>query len=126
MPPIIRTGAVKTAQDRVCAHSVDRRGWEEMNGPARAADRPSMRKARISIRCHQAGQARLASSAIEAYCRLRQPLRAGFATVARLREQGKKRVSGMSGHAHAMKELLLNRQRIEQVKRGYFYRLAGG
>ena len=101
-------------------------GWEEMNGPARAADRPSMRKARISIRCHQAGQARLAGSAIEAYCRLRQPLRAGFATVARLREQGKKRVSGMSGHAHAMKELLLNRQRIEQVKRGHFYRLAGG
>ena len=94
-------------------------GWEEMNGPARAADRPSMRKARISIRCHQAGQARLASSAIEAYCRLRQPLRAGFATVARLREQGKKRVSGMSGHAHAMKEVLLNRQRFEQVKRGY-------
>ena len=88
--------------------------WEEMNGPARAADRPSMRKARISIRCHQAGQARLASSAIEAYCRLRQPLRAGFATVARLREQGKKRVSGMSGHAHAMKELLLKRQRFEQ------------
>ena len=62
-------------------HTVWTDGWEEMNGPARAADRPSMRKARISIRCHQAGQARLASSAIEAYCRLRQPLRAGFATV---------------------------------------------
>ena len=58
-----------------CAHTVWTDGWEEMNGPARAADRSSMRKARISIRCHQAGQVRLASSAIEAYCRLRQPLR---------------------------------------------------
>ena len=35
-------------------------------------------------RWHQAGQARLASSAIEASCRLRQPLRAGFASAARL------------------------------------------
>ena len=85
-----------------------------MNGPARAADRPSMRKARISIRCHQAGQARLASSAIEASCRLRQLLRAGFATVARLRTQGNKRVSGLSGYAHAANELLLHRLRIEK------------
>ena len=113
MPPIIRTGAVKTAQDSVRTQC-GQNGWEEMNGPERAADHPSMRKARISIRCHQAGQARLASSAIEAYCRLRQPLRAGFATVARLREQVRKRVSGMSGHAHATKELLLHRLRFEQ------------
>ena len=94
-------------------HTVWTDGWEEMNGPERAADRPSMRKAQISIRWHQAGQARLASSAIEASCRLRQPLRAGFATVARLREQGKKRVSGMSGHAHAAKELPVHRLRFE-------------
>ena len=33
VPPIIRTGAVKTAQDRVCAHSVDRRvGRDERPG----------------------------------------------------------------------------------------------
>ena len=37
-----------------CAHTVWTDGWEEMNGPERAADRPSMRKARISIRWHQA------------------------------------------------------------------------
>ena len=95
-------------------HTVWTDGWEEMHGPVRAADRPSMRQARMSIRCHQAGQAQLASSAIEAYRRLRQPLRAGFATVARLREQGKKRVSGMSGHAHAAKELPVHRLRFEQ------------
>ena len=77
-----------------CAHTVWTDGWEEMNGPERAADRPSMRKARISIRWHQAGQARLASSAIEASCRLRQPLRAGFASAARLRTQACKRVVG--------------------------------
>ena len=100
-----------------CGQSDRRVGRDER--PGEGCDRPSMRKARISIRCHQAGQAWLASSAIEAYRRLRQPLRAGFATVARLREQGRKRVSRMSGHAHAMKEVLLNRQRFEQVKRGY-------
>ena len=32
------------------------------------------------------------------------------------RTQRKKRVSGMSGHAHAMKELLLHRQRCEQAQ----------
>ena len=85
-----------------------------MNGPARAADRPSMRKTRISILCHQAGQARLASSAIEASCRLQQPLRAGFATAARLHTQGSKRVSRLSGHAHAAKELVLVRLRFEK------------
>ena len=85
-----------------------------MNGPARAADRPSMRKARISIRCHQAGQARLASSAFEASCRLQQPLRVGFATAARLRTQGSKRVSGLSGYTHAANELLLHSLRIEK------------
>ena len=62
---IIRTGAVKTAQDSVCAHGVDR-GVGSVNGLARASDRLSMPQARLSILCHQAGQVRSAGDAIAA------------------------------------------------------------
>ena len=50
--------------------------------------------------------------------RLRCLLSSESATVARLRTQGRKRVSGMSGHAHAAKELLLHRLGFEKDYRG--------
>ena len=37
-----------------------------------------------------------------------------IATAARLRTQGSKRVSGLSGYAHAANELLLHRLRFEE------------
>ena len=109
---IIRTGAVKTAQDRVCAHGVDR-GVGSVNGLARASDRLSMPQTRLSILCYRAGQARPAGLATAASGPSTAALLSRIATAARLRTQRKKRVSGMSGHAHAAKELLLHRQRIE-------------
>ena len=54
-----------------------------------------------------------------------QPFLSWIATATRLRMHGKKRVSGLSRHAHAVKELLLYRQRFEQDHRGYLRLHAG-
>ena len=112
------------AQDRVCAHSVDRRvGRDERPGDG---SRPPEHALGLDIHpVPSGGLARAAGTAIAASCQLRQPLQAGFATAARLRTQGRKRDSELSGHAHAAKELLLHRQRFEQDHWGYLRLHAG-
>ena len=85
-----------------------------MNGPARDGDRLSMPQTRLSILCYRAGQARPAGLATAASGPSTAALLSRIATAARLRTQGKKRVSGMSGHAHAAKELPVHRQRFEK------------
>ena len=100
-------------------------GWEEMNGPARDGDRLSMPQTRLSILCYQAGQARPAGLATAASGPSTAALLSRIATVARLRTQGNKRVSGLSGYAHAANELLLHRLRFEEDQRVYLRCFAG-
>ena len=85
-----------------------------MNGPARDGDRLSMPQTRLSILCYRAGQARPAGLATAASRPSTAALLSRIATAARLRTQGSKRVSGMSGHAHAAKELPVHRLRFEK------------